>query len=317
MLEYVIGIESSLHEFICTAADLNGNVLSKRMGPSTNHMTIGKKAAQSRISEMITELLASFGGEKAGCRCMIVGAAGIDSPNAKMTVADFFSSLQLMCPVFCLNDGSVALYATTQGLGVMAISGAGSIAVGRNNSGTITRSGGYPITIFGNEGSGQWISLSAMRHASMWIDGSIPQTLLISKIDAYFKGLDVNKLNECTNALRRRPIDIRIANLVFEASEEGDVTATALLRGCAHALFEVTDTCVMKLGFDKEPFFLSGVWGSVFTSSKVYFDEYKALFQDKYPQSKVIFPSSDTADGAAQMALAYLDGKIPFINDLQ
>jgi N-acetylglucosamine kinase-like BadF-type ATPase len=222
-----------------------------------------------------------------------------------------------MCPVFCLNDGSVALYATTQGLGVMAISGAGSIAVGRNKAGKITRSGGYPITIFGNEGSGQWIALSAMRQASMWIDGSVPETLLIHKIDAYFKGLDVNKLNECTNALRRRSIDIRVANLVYEASDEGDESATALLKVCARALFEVTDTCVKKLGFDKEPFFLSGVWGSVFVSSKVYFEEYQALFKSKYPQSNVVFPSSDTADGAAQMALAYLNGQIPFINDLQ
>jgi Predicted N-acetylglucosamine kinase len=317
MLEYVIGIESGLQECILTAMDMDGNVLKRKIGRTTNHLTIGKKAAQARVNTMVDELLESLNATKAGCRCIIVGAAGVDSPNMKTIIADYYMSLKMPCPSFCLNDGSVALYATTRGLGVLAISDVGSIAVGRNLSGKITRSGGYPVTIFGNEGSGQWIALSAMRLASQWIDGSIDKTPLIEMIDAYFRGLDVNKLTECSNALRRRPIDISIAHLVIDASEQGDAMAVSLLKSSAQALFEVTDTTVKKLHFDSEPSFLSGVWGSIFTRSSVYFNEYKALFEKRYPNSNVVFPDRDTADAAAQMALAYLNGEIPFINDLQ
>lgn len=316
MQAYVLGIESGLHACVMTAMDMDGHMLVRRTGRSTNPMTIGKKAAEVRLAAMADETLAAIGAERSGCRLVIVGAAGIDSPDSKRTAAELYASLRFICPVFCLNDGSVALYATTKGLGVMAISDLGSIAVGRNASGSITRSGGYPISIFGNEGSGQWIALSAMRQASRWLDGSMPETLLISKIDAYFKGLDANKMTECANALRRRPIDLRIAQLVYDAAQEGDQAAIDLLTDAARALFDVTETCVAKLGLADAPTFLSGVWGSVFTGSSVFFDEYRSLFQHKYPQSQVVYPESDTSGAAAQMALEYLDGGIPFINDL-
>lgn len=247
---------------------------------------------------------------------MLVGAAGIDSPKTKQIFVESFALPHMLCPVICLNDGMVALYTVTKGLGVLSVADRGSIAVGRNSQGKITRSGGYPITILGNEGSAQWIALNAMRHASLWLDGSMEKTPLIDKMEDHFHGLDIEKLTESANALRRRTIDTGLADLVMAAAQEGDTAAAQILRRGAGELFQVADSCVRKLGFQNEEHFLSGIWGSVFKHSEIYRSEYTRLFLKHYPNSSLVVPERDEAEGAALMALDYLADKIPYLSSL-
>jgi len=315
-MRYVIGVDGGSTKCQAKAKDLEGNLLAESVGKTTNHLVVGVSEARRRVARQVEDLVASFGGKREECACIVVGAAGIDSPNDKVVVDGMYQSLLFDCPVFCMNDGSVALYSTTAGLGILAVSGTGSIVVGRNKQGKVTRSGGYPVTIFGNEGSSQWIALYALHHASMWVDGSVPSSPLIERMHGYFHGLDANKLVECSVALRRRPVDSQLAVLVYETAKEGDAAAEAILKKGALELVEVADTCVKKLGFDQEESFLSGVWGSVFANNEFFYRYYAEEFVRRYPGGKVIFPTGDAADGATQLAIDYLRDAVDFIADL-
>jgi N-acetylglucosamine kinase-like BadF-type ATPase len=315
-MEYVIGVDGGSTKCLFKAKDFNGNTLAELWGDTTNHLAVGEYQAGKRICKHVDNLLAMFNGKKEDCKCVVVGAAGIDSPNEKIVVEGLYETLLIPCPVFCMNDAAVALYAATKGEGVLAISGTGSIVIGRTKDGRVTRSGGYPTTIFGDEGSSRWIALQALHYVSQWIDGSVPAGHLVNKIDRFFNGLDANKLVQCATALRRRPIDPSIAVFVYEAAKEGDLAAIDILKRGAAELFYVAKTCVEKLGFDKTPAFKAGVWGSVLANNEFFFDEYKRLLRNAYPNSEVILPGCDAADGAAMLAQDYLAGKADFINDL-
>jgi N-acetylglucosamine kinase-like BadF-type ATPase len=139
---------------------------------------------------------------------------------------------------------------------------------------------------------------------------------MIDRIDRHFNGLDANKLVHCAKLMRRKPIDPSIAVLVYEAAKEKDPVAVDILKRGAAELFQVSRTCVEKLRFDKSPSFKSGVWGSVFTNNEIFFNEYRRLFKKAYPNSEIILPAHDAADGAAMLAQDYLAGKAAFINDL-
>lgn len=315
-MKYVIGIDGGSTKCLVKIKDLSGHLLAESQGKTVNHLVVGAEEARRRIGRQIRDLLSSFNGSIAECACTVVGAAGIDSPHEKVVVERLYNELLLGCPVFCMNDGSVALYAATKGIGIISISGTGSIVVGRNKEGKVTRSGGYPCTIFGNEGSSQWIALNALRYASQWVDGTVGDSPLIEKMHEYFQHLDANKLVECAVALRRRPVDSQLAVLVYEAAKDGDAAARHLIEQGAVLLVDVAETCVKKLKLDQEEHFLSGAWGSVFVKNEFFFNKFRDEFTRRYPASQVILPDGDAADGATQLALDYLDNRVDFIQDL-
>ncbi|MDR1531182.1 MAG: hypothetical protein LBS62_03195 [Clostridiales bacterium] len=315
-MQYVIGVDGGLTHCVIKAKDMDGHTLAEKKGGTTNHSIVGIKRAGRMVAELTSDLLREFNGKRADCKCVVVSATGIDSPRDRLIVEEFYAALQLPCPIFCINDGVVALYEATGGVGMLAISDAGSIVVGRNKEGVTTRSGGYGLTIMSDEGSGRWLSIMALNHMSKWVDGSVPTTPLVENMISYFHGFDSNKLIQCSNNLRRHQIKPEIALMVYQAAEAGDEAAAAILRKGAWELFEVARTVVRKLGFDHEQCFLSGMWGSVFQNSALFADKYKSLFSSEYGNSKLISLDGDGADSAARMALDYLNGKVPFIAEL-
>lgn len=315
-MQYVIGVDGGSTKSLMKAGDMNGNLLASSAAEMANHNWIGRDKAKERIVRQIEALIASFHGKKEDCACIVVGSAGVDSPEAKRTIGDIYKEAVPGCPVFCMNDGSIALYATTKGVGVLAISGTGSIAVGRNESGQITRSGGYISTILSNEGSGEWIAKEALHYLSKWIDGSVCSSALTEKLNTFFEGADIHKLVEYAVSLRTKQVDARIAVWVYEAALEGDEAALDILKRGAQALSDLTCTCAEKLGWKREDEFPSGVWGSVFVKNEIFLQYYKEAFLSRYPNSIIVFPKGDAADGAVEMALDYLGGRTAYMESL-
>jgi len=315
-MRYIIGVDGGSTKCLLKAKNCNGNLLASSTEETTNHLLVGTTEAGRRITKQVNDLISSFNGKKEDCACIVVGAAGIDSPKDKLIAYEFYKSLLFNCPIFCMNDGNVALFSTTKGVGIQAISGTGSIIIGRNEKGEVARAGGYPSIIFGNEGSSQWIAHYALNYASKYLDGSVGTSPLIEKINDYFNGLNVSKLIDCAIAMKRRPVDSQLAVLVYEAAKEGDPVAINIQQKGARELIDVAETCVKKLGFAQDKAFLSGVWGSVFVKNELFYNYYKDEFIRRYPNSKIVFPTGDAADGAVQLALDFLDGKVDFIDNL-
>jgi N-acetylglucosamine kinase-like BadF-type ATPase len=315
-MEYVIGVEGGVTRCLMKAVDLKGNTVAERSGGSVNHSIVGARKAARLVTQLLDALLKDFDGRKEDCRCIVVGAAGIDSPSDRLIVERFYASQNFPCPIFCMNDGTVALYGATKGVGLLAVSDMGSIVVGRNKQGKRTRSGGYSLSIMGDEGSARWISIMALNHMSKWVDESVPSTRLVDNIVDYFHGFDANKLIQCITHLQKRQVNPEIAFLVYSAAEDGDAAAENILKSGARALFDVACTVVVKLGFESEPRFMSGMWGSVFHNSRVFKEAYRQMFSRAYPNCELVCPDCDGSDSAARMALDYLSGRARIVAEL-
>ncbi len=134
------------------------------------------------------------------------------------------------------HDAEIALIGATGGEpGIIAIAGTGSIAFGRNRSGSMRRAGGWGY-VFGDEGGAFDIARRALRAALQFEEGWGPATalhaLLLSKTGAE----SANRLMHRFYADGQRHEMAELAPLVTGAAEAGDETAKEILAHAAQAL---------------------------------------------------------------------------------
>jgi N-acetylglucosamine kinase-like BadF-type ATPase len=135
------------------------------------------------------------------------------------------------------HDALVALSGATAGEpGVIAIAGTGSIAFGRNAAGKTARAAGWGY-MFGDEGSGFYITRQALRAALRSEEGWGPATSLSSVLLEATGAPDVNQLLHrlYTPEFPRSRI-AALAKLVDQAAENGDATASNILNEAAQQL---------------------------------------------------------------------------------
>lgn len=158
-----------------------------------------------------------------------LAGAGVPSQRAAFLQAD---------PGFALcvldNDGVTQLLGAHAGAaGIVVAAGTGSVAAARDEAGHTRQCGGwgYPV---GDEGSGAWLGLMAMRHAHAVQDGRDPHSALSAAV-FHAAGADAPALLAwCAAAGARRYAEL--APLVFSTAEAGCSTAQALLQAAADEL---------------------------------------------------------------------------------
>lgn len=315
-MEYVIGIDGGSSKYLVKAAAPDGHILAVYQTGTANHHCLGTEKAAAVIRGALTELTADFAGNIHDCRCLVAGSAGIDIPADREIVAGLYRRIpELSCPIYCLNDATVAMYAATKGVGLLTIAGTGSITVGRNAAGTVTRSGGYPLTVLGESGAGSWLTVRVYHHMSRWLDQIVTAGPLTELVSAHYGGFTADTMAECAAAARYE-FDRQIPLLLDEAAAAGDPTACAILRQGACGLFEVADSVARKLGYDAATEFPAGMWGSVLINSPILGRDYRRQFATRYPRARLVTPPGDAADGAVRMAWDALDGAAPLIEEL-
>ncbi len=132
------------------------------------------------------------------------------------------------------NDGVTQLLgAHGGGAGIVVASGTGSVAAARDEAGHTHQCGGwgYPV---GDEGSGAWLGLQAMRHAHAVLDGREAPTALAAAVFREAGADAPSLLAWCADAGARRYAEL--APLVFRSAENGCGRAQALLQAAADEL---------------------------------------------------------------------------------
>ena len=135
------------------------------------------------------------------------------------------------------NDGVTQLLgAHAGGAGIVVAAGTGSVAAARDAAGHTRQCGGwgYPV---GDEGSGAWLGLQAMRHAHAVLDGRDAGSALSAAVFNVAGAEAPVLLAWCAGAGARRYAEL--APLVFDAAEAGCATAQALLQTAADELAQL------------------------------------------------------------------------------
>jgi N-acetylglucosamine kinase-like BadF-type ATPase len=132
--------------------------------------------------------------------------------------------------------------------GIMVISGGGSVAYGRTVSGEAVRIGGWGH-VLGDEGSGFWIGLEAIKAALKSRAGVIPETVLGEHIMREFATqYDRHVIREVYSSSFSEAEIAGLVPLVASLSREGDAAATRILDEAAGHLADIVRAVLRRLG---------------------------------------------------------------------
>ena len=164
------------------------------------------------------------------------------------------------------HDALIALSGAIAGEpGLIVIAGTGSMGFGRNASGKTARAGGWGY-LFGDEGSGFYITRQALRAALRSEEGWGPETALRGALLEAAGASDVNQLlHRFYTPEFPRPRIAGLAKLVDQVAENGDATARNVLTEAAQQLATIASAVRGQLfepGAEARVSYTGGVFGS-------------------------------------------------------
>lgn len=145
--------------------------------------------------------------------------------------------------------------------GVMVLSGGGAVAYGRNASGASARAGGWGH-LLGDEGSGYWIGLEAIKMVFRARDGMVRKTGLEDELLERFEVAHARELlNKVYSGVISEPEIAGLVPLVDSLARRGDETSMRIMQRAAAHLVELVVVILEKLG-ELSVYLSGGVWNA-------------------------------------------------------
>ncbi len=230
--DFALGIDGGGSKTLAIVVDAQGNERGRGQSGSTNYAAVGINQAVNHIRSAAEEAARA-----ANCPLPLhaawLGLAGIDRPDDCNKLLPYLHSL---ARIVCLtNDAELVLSALEGTVGIALIAGTGSIALGRNIQGTITRVGGWGH-IFGDEGSGYEIGRQGLQAAARSADGREPRTALLELIMEEWKlNIPSDLIGKVYHEKEKASI-AQLSTLVFKAARNGDEMAQKIIEQAANEL---------------------------------------------------------------------------------
>jgi N-acetylglucosamine kinase-like BadF-type ATPase len=270
MGDLLLGVDGGGTKTEAMFADLQGNVLSRGLGPASNLQWVGfenmTQSLRVAIETAARDLpaAASAGATSGGLlegriAAACFGLAGVNNPPDQARLIDWLRSEGVAERFSVLNDSELILAGgTPDGWGVALISGTGSVCLGRTAEGRTARAGGWG-PLFGDEGSGYEVGLHALRLATQTADGRAAATALCDAVLAHLKLGKPEDLIEYAYHTQVTPTDIAaLALVVFDLAGQGDTAAKAMVGDAASSLARLVEAVVRRLDMHAPPLALGG-----------------------------------------------------------
>jgi glucosamine kinase len=277
---FYLGIDGGGTKTRCVLGDEN-KMLATAVAGGSNVVRLGEARARESLHEVVSRTceIAEISPQQIHSVC--VGASGAGRHEIASKVRAILA--QITPPpthIEVVGDTVIALEAAFgSGPGVIAISGTGSVVLGRDASGTIARAGGWGFAI-SDEGSGQWIGRHAVSEVLRARDRG-EETSLAALILEAWKLADLDNLIQYANSTPP-PEFQRLFPVVLHAGVEGDPAARRLLAQAGQELATLSSIVIHRIAPDP-PHVPVATTGSVFRQSA----EVCRIF---YNQLKIDFP---------------------------
>lgn len=266
--ELLLAVDGGGTKTQALVTDLEGNVLARGLGPSSNLHNVGFdescRAVTTAIEGALMHVLgleANVGprwrGAPIAAACF--GLAGVDAPEDEAQVSRWVLE-QTIAPRFrVVNDSELILAGgTPEGWGVALISGTGSVCLARSPEGRTARVGGWG-PLLGDEGSGYDIAIRALRVATQAADGRTEARPLLDAVLKHWSMRDPTTLIRYVHAPTTTPAEIAgLATAVLDLAGRNDTRAAAIIEEAARELARHVDTVVARLALRRPPLALGG-----------------------------------------------------------
>ncbi|HUN83142.1 MAG TPA: BadF/BadG/BcrA/BcrD ATPase family protein [Terracidiphilus sp.] len=200
---------------------------------SIKRLRVGAKAADENLRELLEEVY-----KQAGLTGVSAASAGIASskmPGVSEWINGVFHDFHVERSEI-VGDEVIALDAAFRGgPGILQIAGTGSNTIGRAPDGGRETAGGWSSRL-GDQGSGYWIGLQAVRRALKAYDREEP-TRILETVGRIWR---TSTMDEFVNVGDSTPGPdfAALAPAISQLAEEGDAVAVELLRQAAGELVE-------------------------------------------------------------------------------
>ncbi|MBS3814024.1 hypothetical protein KGY58_00865 [Candidatus Bipolaricaulota bacterium] len=221
-------------------SDESGNILAETTSGPCNLNTLDIGDAAARLKEIICELCKAKS-KNTSVKLVVVALAGAERKRKKNKLIELIEDklpFTVTSRVEIIPDVQAALLgALGDDQGLVVNSGTGAIAVGQDYMGDIVRADGWGY-LLGDEGSGYWIGLTAIKKVLEEKDGRGRETSLKRRVLDYYDICEVENVIPLIYE-KDKPLLVKsiagVAPLVFEeASAEDQVARTIVSRAGYH-----------------------------------------------------------------------------------
>lgn len=292
---YYIGVDGGGTKTALGAYDAEGRCVASAVCPPLNYHFIGVDAALSHLRQGIEalkipmEAIAGIG----------IGDPALDDVSEGEAACRFARDAREMlgAPVHIRSDAYMTLYALTEGKkpAVLVISGTGAMAIAEDARGQISVAGGWGRLV-GDEGSGYFIGLEALRAALHAVDGIAPPTALTEAALVHF-GCNAPRALIDVFYGESEPDIAGFSRVAASCAEKGDSRAIEILHEAARYLADYTAVLVARSGADTV-----GVYGSVLCKNHMVRGEFERLLRQKHPHVTITEPKISAECAAARYA---------------
>jgi glucosamine kinase len=247
-LAYFLALDAGGTKTTCVLAN-ETRVLAQASCGSVKLMRVGEAEATSRLLGLLDEVAVSTGVPLKEISRTCMGLAGLSIAVVREWAEKTLGSV-VGGEIELAGDEEIALDAAFPGgAGILVIAGTGSNVVGRVvlQEGETETVGHYWVggwgPALGDEGSGYWIGVEAVK-AGLWgRDRGVP-TVLLEAVQEFWGLESLGELVEMGNA---QPDFAALAPVVAQCAEEGDDLAAAVLERAGQELAEQVALVHLKM----------------------------------------------------------------------
>jgi glucosamine kinase len=229
------------------AVSVDGQITGRAEGPGAAVRPGRALASASTIVEVVRRALSAAA--RLTGDVLVVGAAGAGREPEREELRTALRSENLVSHIVVTTDIEIALAAAfADGPGIVVSAGTGSVAVGRDRTGTRHRIGGYGWQM-GDEGSGYAIGRASLGAVSRAKDGRSPPTALSDRLLRATRSSDFDALVRW--AAGASPAEVAaLAPHVLRVAAEGDPLAQGIADYAARELSQLAICLIPKMEID-------------------------------------------------------------------
>jgi N-acetylglucosamine kinase-like BadF-type ATPase len=272
--------------------------LARVRGGSIKVLNTSPEAAEANFIQAARQLEQISGVPLAKVTRTCIGTAGFSAPSVIAWLRQQHAS-RIGGELILCGDEEIALDAAFRGgRGVLALAGTGNNVVGRTADGRLATAGGWG-PVLGDEGSGHWIGLQAVRAIFRTIDEGRATTLESAVLQAW-------KLESLKHLIERgNSTDLRdfatLTPLVVDCAMKGDAVASEVLRRGGQELGRLVALVIRRMEDMEGSSFVApsvAIAGSILEKVPTVRDAMSDALQRSWPEIIVHSQAVDPALGA-------------------